>query len=428
MGNDKFGIPELSLRHLKSALYVAEYKNLTRAAHTLNRSQTATTKAISELESSLDRKLFDRSSTGMMATVYGEALAHRIRGALREFEAAGAALDEFRSNGRPYQSIPVFTMDVSYKRLAAFIALHEKRDVRAAADALGVTKAAVYNSVRQLEELLEAELFQREPHGVAPTPYCQLLARHTKLAFAEIRYALEDIDRLDGVTSGGIVVGTLPYSRTFLTPRAINRLLEKHPQLDVATREGPYAVLEAALRSGDIDCIVGAIRSRESDADIVTEQLFEDRLAVIARKDHPLMKRASIEFEELQALQWVLPASETPSRMLFDETMRRHKMTIPEHAVQTSSLSMVRGLLLDSDRVALLSAHQIHHDRKAGLLDVLPVDLEETYRPIGITWRGRTQPSPAAQLFLEQLRRVAAELENRATQNKHDQSSKNQCA
>ena len=85
-------------------------------------------------------------------------------------------------------------------------------------------------------------------------------------------------------------------------------------------------------------------------------------------------------------------------------------MQTPKHAVQTSSQSMVRGLLLDSDRVALVSEHQIFYDRKAGLLEVLPVDLEETYRPIGITLRAHTQPSPAATLFLEELRRVAKEL------------------
>jgi len=78
MGTEQFGIPEVSLRHLKSALFVAEHKNVTRAANRLNRSQTAITKAISELEAALDTRLFDRSSTGMMPLVYGEARARRV--------------------------------------------------------------------------------------------------------------------------------------------------------------------------------------------------------------------------------------------------------------------------------------------------------------------------------------------------------------
>lgn len=412
MISQKFGIPEISLRHLKSALYVAEHKNVTRAANKLNRSQTAITKAIGDLEATLGAQLFDRSSTGMMPTVYGEALAHRVYRAVAEFESAGKAFRAFNPGTRAYQSNPVFTMDVSYKRLAAFLALYEKRDVGRAAQALHITKAAVYNSVRQLEELLDGPLFQREPHGVAPTPYCEVLARHTKLAFAQIRHAIDDIANLDGVTQGGVVIGTLPYSRTFLTPRAINRLLLQHPQLDVATREGPYTLLESSLRSGDIDFIVGAIRSHGSGTDIVTHKLFEDRLSVIARKNHPLMQKKKLQFKDLKNLHWVLPGGETPARSLFDETLKKHDMQVPEHAVETSSLSMVRGLLLDSNRVALLSEHQIHYDKQYGVLDVLPVELKETYRPIGITMRAHTQPSPAAQLFLDQLYSVASEMGN----------------
>lgn len=412
MSTDQLGITDISLRHLKSALYVFEYRNVTRAANKLNRSQTAITKAIGELENELGCSLFDRSSTGMMPTVHGEALAHRVRLAANEFDRAGQAYQQFLPDGRSYQSIPVFSMDISYKRLAALIALFQVRDIGEAAKLLGVTKAAVYNSVRQMEELLDLSLFDREPGGVAPTGFCGILARHTKLAFAEIRHALEDIASLDGITQGSVIIGTLPYTRTYLTPRAINRLLKAHPQLDVATQEGPYSVLQASLRSGDLDVIVGAVRTTEPGSDIVTETLIEDRLSVIARKDHPLTKRKKIGFRDLQDLEWVLPAKDTPSRLLFDDTCRKHKMDTPEQAVQSSSQSMVRSLLLDSDRVALLSEHQIYYDRKAGLLEVLPVELEETYRPIGITMRAQTQPSPAAMLFLDELRTVARELKN----------------
>jgi LysR family transcriptional regulator of gallate degradation len=167
---------------------------------------------------------------------------------------------------------------------------------------------------------------------------------------------------------------------------------------------------EDALRSGDIDCIVGAIRPMEPGADIATEKLFEDRLSVIARSNHPLMDKKEIQLEDLQDLDWVLPAKETPARILFDETMRKHEISVSDHAVQTSSLSMVRGLLLDSDRVALLSEHQIFYEQQFDLLKALPVELVETYRPIGITMRVQTQPSPAARLFIEELRSVATEL------------------
>ena len=410
MRNDNFRIPGVSLRHLKSALYVAECKNVTRAANKLNRSQTTITKAICELESTLGTRLFDRAATGMMPTVYGDALARRVRLVVDEFDKAGKSYQELKPGGRHYHSIPVFSLDISYKRLAAFVALYEKRNVTVAAQTLGVSKTAVYNSMRYLEDLLELPLFQSELNGVTPTELASVLVRHTKLAFSQIHHAIDDIANLDGVTQGRVVIGTLPYTRTYLTPVAINRLLEKYPQIDVVTREGPYDILESSLRTGDIDLIVGAIRNVEDRTDLVTEKLFEDRLSVIARKDHPLAGRPGIDFKDMQDAHWVLPAMGCSSRKLFDEALSRHEMLMPEHVVEASSLSMVRGLLMDSDRVALLSKHQIYYDMQFGILDVLPVALEDTYRSIGVTQRAHTQPSPAAELFLGYIRDVSREI------------------
>ena len=150
----------------------------------------------------------------MMPTVYGTALSSRIARALDEFDRAGQAYLEFHTSKRRYQSNPIFSMEISFKRLAAYIALYEQHSVSAAANLLGITNAAVYNSTRQLEELLEVPLFQKQPHGVAPTPFCDILARHIKLAFSQIRHGLEDIADLNGTTQGKVLIGTLPYTRT----------------------------------------------------------------------------------------------------------------------------------------------------------------------------------------------------------------------
>lgn len=409
---DPNGIPEISLRQLRSLVFVSESRNVTKAAKLLNRSQTAITKAITDLELTVGKKLFDRTSTGMLPTTYGESLAMRANKAMDELKAAGEAYKEHTKNNRCCDNIPIFSMDISHKRLSAFIALFQVRNIQRAADQLSITKAAIYSSVRQLEDWLNMKLFDSGPRGVTPTHFGHILAQHVKLAFAEIRHGLDDIANIDGITRGSVKVGTLPYTRTYLTPNAINKLLSHYPDIDVSTHEGAYPAMESSLRSGDIDLIIGAVRPTDNSMDIQTEILFDDKLAVIARKQHPLMNKNKLSLQDLRQYSWVLPELHTPSGKLFTETMQRHRCDMPEHAIYTSSLSMVRGLLLSSNRVALLSKHQIHYEKISGLLDVLPVEMDDTYRPIGITMRRYTKPSPAAQKFLHYLREVADELGN----------------
>lgn len=419
------GVPHISLRHLKALAYVARFKNLTRAAKALNRSQTAITKAIAELESQLGVPLFDRSPTGMQPTRHGQRLAQWVDLADAEFQAAGKAYREYIGELRDGQfkegrckdrqlkdshTLSLFSMSISYKRLASFIALHDYRDTVIAAEHLQVTRAAISGAVRQLEELLELPLFERSFGGIVCSPFCLQLARHIKLAFAHIRHGLDDIASLDGVTYGSIAVGTLPYTRTVLIPRAINRVLDSHPELTVSTVEGRYAQLEVALRSGDLDFIVGAIRPDTESKELLTERLFEDRLAVIVRRGHPLTRQKLLTLADLQAVRWILPARNTPARKLFDCELSAQQQPQPRHSVETSSLSTVRGLLLESDCVALLSEHQIYFDKLYKTLTALPIELNQTYRPIGVTLRAHTHLSPAAEVFLRQLRQVAGEL------------------
>ena len=160
---------ELSSRQLKAMLYVTRYKNLTRAANKLNRSQTAITKAVSKLEGQLGVQLFDRSSVGMTPTVYGEALAKRIANAEAEMHTAGEAFSRFYPAIMRAGNIPLFTLDISYKRLASFVAVYDTRGIAAAANKLKITRSAIYSSIRQLEELLENNLFERDPSGFTPT-------------------------------------------------------------------------------------------------------------------------------------------------------------------------------------------------------------------------------------------------------------------
>jgi LysR family transcriptional regulator of gallate degradation len=226
---DPNGIPELSLRQLKACLYVCEEKNVTKAAYQLNRSQTAVTKALTDLEATLERQLFERTSSGMLPTIYGEILAKRIARAINEFKLVGEKFREYQPNAKARLNNPIFSMDISFKRLSAFVALYHLLNVQRAAEQLSLTKAAIYSSVRQLEEWLNIELFSSEPNGVVPNPFCHILAQHTKLAFAEIRYGLEDMANTDGVSMGAVNIGTLPYTRTYMTPHAINALLVDSP-------------------------------------------------------------------------------------------------------------------------------------------------------------------------------------------------------
>lgn len=400
----------LSLRHLKAARCVATFGNVTRAAAELNKTQSTITKSVNNLEARLGVKLFDRSPRGMALTTHGVTFIQRVREAECQFAIAGEIYLTCTGESLATRANPVFSMDISNKRLAAFLALYNTRNVGLAASQLSVTRAAIYSSIRQLEKLLELSLFAYSGSKITCSGYCETLATHVKLAFSLIGHGLDEIASLNNATQGRVVIGTLPYARTLLIPRSIHRLLEHHPQLQISTREGPYDVLEASLRNGDIDLIIGATRSLGNASTLRTQKLLEDKLAIITRTSHPLATANRVSLKQLQQFGWILPPQRTPARQLFDQFLSKQKALLPQQIVETSSLSTIRGLLFESNRVALLSRHQVYYEEQAGLLTTLPITLTGTSRPIGITSRANTTPSPAAKLFMVFLASTAAQM------------------
>ena len=171
-------------------------------------------------------RLFDRSPRGIFPTPRGHAFIERIREAEARFAEAEVSYRAFARGKQVARHNPVFTLDVSQKRLAAFLALYETRDVQAAADKLGQTRAAVYSSIRHLEGLLDLPLFEHAGPHITSSVFGDVLANYAKLAFALIRHGIDELRCVGGVTEGSVAIGTLPYSRTELTPRTIHRVLE----------------------------------------------------------------------------------------------------------------------------------------------------------------------------------------------------------
>ncbi len=396
---------KIGIRQARIILTIHETGSVTKAARTLNRAQTSVTKALQNLEQSIDITLFDRSSKGVDLTPFGSVLIEGARQALEVFRQSADLLPPIKLSQSP-ATARFFDMDVSEKWLDAFLATVEHKNISAAAEALALSPAAISSSLRKFEDCLDTVLFERTVNGLVPAMLGIELASHIKLAKNILRHSLDEINSMRGNHSGSVNVGTLPLVRTQILPQAIIALLESHPLIDISTTESSYPELRAELRCGDVDFVLGALRGLSDDEDIVEETLFEDPLSIVVRAGHPLTKVKNPNWGELLNHKWILPRHGTPTRALFEQVVKANGESIPEHVVETSSFVTLRGMLMNSDRLTVLSRRQVVLDEEFGMLKTLPVELlADTLHPIGITLRKRGTIAPVAQLLIEEIRK-----------------------
>jgi DNA-binding transcriptional LysR family regulator len=302
------------------------------------------------------------------------------------------------------------THHLTMRHLRMVVAIIEEGNLVCAAKRLNMTQSAVTKALQEVEALTRAHLFDRTNRGVVPTLFGETLADHARLVLAQLQHAEEHLADLRDGKGGRVAIGTLLAASAELLPRAIAQLRRERPKLIVKVVEGTDDVLIPALRAGDLDLVIGRLSERPEALTLKQEVLTADFACVVVRRHHPLTRRKRLTLAELIEWEWILPPPETNMRKQIDIAFLEEGLDPPTHAVDSVSLLTNRQLLLTADYLGVFPAQVARQEAALGGIVILPVTLRATAGRIGITTRANARLSPAAEVFLETLRAVAAEI------------------
>ena len=372
---------DFNLRHLRLFLAVVRTGSITRAADECSLSQPAATQAIGKLERDMGSVLFERSSQGVFASQTGKLLARRVERAIAIFEDGCSIV------------APRLRLTATSSQLRAFVAVAENGNFTLAARRLGIAQPTVHRAVTQVEAEATRPLLERTSTGIIATRAGQALARATHLTIAELQQAKMELAALAGSEAGRIVVGAMPLSRLHILPRAVATFRKRWPRIELFIKDGPYDELILGLRRGEIDFLIGALRDPQPIQDLEQIALFEDTLAIVARKDHPLASRKNLRVDDLRNWPWAVAANGTPTFTHFTRLFCADGGKLPESIVETGSLVFIGELLCASDHLACVSSLMVQREVAADRLVRLDIDLRGTNRAIGMTLRKGWEPT-----------------------------------
>jgi LysR family transcriptional regulator, regulator for genes of the gallate degradation pathway len=391
-----------NLRHLLVLRSVRRFGTASAAARAVHRSQPAVTQAIQQMEAHFGVRLFERGPLGMATTGMGEAVLGRVDRALEQL-AQGLC----EAQGREPGGEPEPLQRLTGQQLHALMALDEHRSFASAAQVLGLPRPNVHRAARELERTVGVPLFERTSFGVNPTRAAGFLARRARLALTELDQAHAEISTDLGTSRGGTIIGAMPLARSSLVPATVLDFSTLHPEHGLSILDGPYETLLEALRQGRADLLVGALRDPPPAADVIQEHLFDDPLALVVRAGHPLTAKRHVKLSDLARFSWIAPRLGSPLRRHFDALTAAIGAAAPARPIECNSLVAARALLIGSDRLLMLSRHQVQYELQAGHVVTLKHPMGDITRPIGLTVRADWHPTRLQAVLLNQLRTQA---------------------
>lgn len=384
---------DLNLRHLRAIPLIARRGSMSAAAEGVSLSQPALTQGLAKIERQIDATLFERRTDGMTATPAGTLFATRVEAAFNQL-AAGT-----RGGGRGGRGFARPEHLMTATQLRAFLALADAGSFVEAARITGWSQPALHRAVRDLEQLGAMPLVERRGRGVVLTADGRRLARGVRLAAAELAAAISET-RPDASLSGRLVIGAMPMSRARVLPGVIAAMVRAAPRATIDVVEGSWRELVEPLRDGVIDLMIGALRE-EPPVGLEQAPLFDDRLAVIARAGHPLASATTAPaLADLAAYPWIVGSANTPLRAHWHALFPTNPPPAP---IECGSVMTIRGILLDSDCLTLLSPDQIAMEVKTGLLTLIGPPRDDMVRTIGVTTRDGWRPTALQARFIALL-------------------------
>ena len=289
-----------------------------------------------------------------------------------------------------------------FAELKAFVAVVDRASFARAADQLGLTRSALSQTIRHLENRLGVQLLNRTTRSVAPTKAGTRLHERIAPMICEMDDAVSEAVADTGRTAGTLRINTLGMAAKKIIAPRLGRFHRAHPDV----------VLDIVIDDGLSDIVAGRF-----DAGIrVGERLEKDMIAVRLTPDIKLLAVASPDYlakrgepctpadlRHHDCINWRFPGSGKIYRWEF--TKKGKKLEV---AVQGPLISNHQDVVIEAALHGLGILYAYDHDRvdeaiACGQLKRVLADWSPMSPGLFLYYPNRRNPQPALRAFIECL-------------------------
>lgn len=271
---------------------------------------------------------------------------------------------------------------VDLNLLPVFAAVVEDGQLSRAAERLGMSQPAVSAALQRLRLTVGDPLFTRSRTGLSPTPRAQALYQQVSGSLRGIAEALDPGSRFDPATARRTFrLVAVDYFETLMFGSLVADLRSEGAGL-VLQMQGQQGDWQRRLLQAEVD--IAFDHRLPEDNRLAGRVVGEERLAVVARVDHPRI-HGSLALEDFLAEEHVVLPEKERRTLPLDQILGRPgwQRRIGAHVMQFGSLLAVAGATDLIATVPLRLAHALAHEFG---LQILPFPVEVAPVSIYMIW------------------------------------------
>jgi DNA-binding transcriptional LysR family regulator len=286
---------------------------------------------------------------------------------------------------------------MDFDQLHTFLEIVRLKSFSKAAQTCYRTQPAISAQVRQLEQELRTELFERFGSRISLTTAGKLFAGFAEQMLDMRRRAQDAMAELETNPRGELVIAANEATCIYVLPKVFSQFRQLFPavQLQVNRSYGAH-VMEAVL---DNSADFGMAQLPMEDKRIQVVNIHRDEIRLVIPARHPLADRKAVSAEDVVDYFLILPQQGKTRHRL------NHWLEPVEDEVRISmeldSTEMMKHFVMAGLGVSFLAVSNCQVEIAAGKLKALSLLPEPLHRRLGLIYRRDKALSKAALGFIQ---------------------------
>jgi DNA-binding transcriptional LysR family regulator len=248
---------------------------------------------------------------------------------------------------------PVRSAEIA--ELRAFCAAVDLGSLGRAARLLSVSQPALSKRLRALEAVAGAQLLERSPRGVRPTPAGNAL-------YLEARKLLAQAEAVDDLMAGlsdderPIRLASSHTIAEFVLPGPLVEFERRHERhLSVELVVANSIVVRELVREGRAEFGIGALEEAGVPEGLRAIDFCEDEVVVAVPAGHPWEAFGEVPLDDFLGTPMVMRDPSANTRRIVSAALREHDLELAPPLAEVGSTSALRETAVSENAPALLS-------------------------------------------------------------------------